>query len=279
MNERKIERRAFIISFCGNVLLFLLKLIAGIIIGSALLKADAVHSLTDVAVTVISFSGDLLSKRKKTSKFPFGYVKIANFTALLSAFALIFTAVMLFLSGESQNFSGGGELATVLVCVLAVIIKQILFFVVLKSAKAARSEILKADAWHHQADSLSSVAALVGSLFIAATFEAGEFICRLIISFLIIFVAVKIFISAFLSLVDYRANKEIELKICDFVAAKNNVTKVFIKTRRAGNGCFVVIYVQSTVNSVLELKALFSEISKEVEARFPYVYEAEVTIL
>lgn len=278
MNEGKRERRAFLISFCGNVLLFLLKLISGIIVGSALLKADAVHSLADIAVTIISFSGDLLSKRKKTPKFPYGYVKIANFTALLSAFALIVTAVMLFLSGESQS-SGGGELTTVLVCVFVVIIKQILFFAVLKSAKAARSEILKADAWHHQADSLSSVAALVGSLFIAAAFEAGEFICRLIISFLIIFVAVKILVSAFLSLVDYHAGKEIELQIRDFIAAKNNVSKVLLKTRRAGNGCFVTIYVQSSICCVSELKALFLEISKEVEARFPFVYEAEVAIL
>ena len=278
MNERKREKRAFLMSFSGNVLLFVVKLVTGFIACSELLKADAVHSLTDVVVTVVCFFGDALAKRKKGEKFKYGYVKIANFTALASSVALILTAVLLFCSGENQT-SGGGEILTISVCVFSIIVKQVLFYVVLKTARKSRSEILKADAWHHQADSLSSIAALVGSLFIAASFFVGEFVCRLILSALIAIVAVKIFVSAFLTLIDYYAGRQVEQSIIDFVLNIDGVSSCRVRTRRGGNGCFVVIYAQVSVCDVSALRELFCKIKKKVEARFPFVYEAEVTVL
>lgn len=265
-------------SFSGNVLLFVVKLVTGFIACSELLKADAVHSLTDVVVTVVCFFGDALARRKRGEKFKYGYVKIANFTALASSVALIFTAALLFCSGESQA-SGGGERLTISVCVFSIVVKQVLFFVVMKTSKKSCSEILKAEAWHHQADSLSSVAALVGSVFIAASCFVGEFVCRLILSALIAVVAVKIFVSAFLTLIDYYAGRQIEQRIIDFVLLTDGVTECRVRTRRGGNGCFVMIYAQVSVCDVSTLRELFCEIKKKVEARFPFVYEAEVTVL
>ena len=103
--------------------------------------------------------------------------------------------------------------------------------------------------------------------------------CRLILSALIAIVAVKIFVSAFLTLIDYYAGRQVEQSIIDFVLNIGGVSGCRVRTRKGGNGCFVVIYAQVSVCGVSALRELFCEIKKKVEARFPFVYEAEVTVL
>ena len=87
-----------------NLILSLIKIIGGVISGSAALIADGVHSLSDLAASLSVYVGIIISN-KKSDLFPQGLYKVENLVALVSAFAIFFAGYEIgkdVLFGESE---------------------------------------------------------------------------------------------------------------------------------------------------------------------------------
>ncbi len=156
-----------IVSIVTNGLLFGLKLWAGIISGSLALVADAWHTLSDSISSVIVIIGVKLSSRKPSEKHPFGYGKWEQIAALfigfmlgLIAFDFFRQSIIHFNAREAANF---GTIALV-VTIISVLAKEGLAQYALYLYRKTGNMAIKADAWHHRTDALSSVVVLVGIL-------------------------------------------------------------------------------------------------------------------
>ena len=156
-----------IIGIVANLILFGLKYWVGILSGSLALIADAWHTLSDSASSVIVVGSVKLSSRKADEKHPFGhgrYQQIASlFIALLLgiiAYEFLTDSIEKFRQHESTQF---GTLAIV-VTALSVLVKEGMAQYAYRAYRKTGFETLKADGWHHRSDALSSAVVLTGIL-------------------------------------------------------------------------------------------------------------------
>ncbi|MEN8229169.1 MAG: cation diffusion facilitator family transporter [Bacteroidota bacterium] len=156
-----------IIGIVANLILFGLKYWVGIVTGSLALIADAWHTLSDSASSVIVVGSVKLSSRKADERHPFGHGRYQQIASLFIAFLLgiiayeFFTdSIEKFLQHESTQF---GMLA-ILVTALSVVVKEGMAQYAYWAYRKTGLETLKADGWHHRSDALSSGVVLIGIL-------------------------------------------------------------------------------------------------------------------
>lgn len=154
-----------IVSIILNTFLFVLKYWAGIVSGSIALIADAWHTLSDSISSLVVIAGIKMSVRKPTKKHPFGFGRIEQISALFVAFILGIVAYEImresidkYLNNESSNY---GTIAIV-VTIISILSKEALAQFSFWAFRKTNYITLRADAWHHRSDALSSVIVLVG---------------------------------------------------------------------------------------------------------------------
>lgn len=156
-----------ILSIVGNLLLFGLKYWAGIVSGSLALIADAWHTLSDSASSVVVIGSVKLSSRKADDRHPFGHGRYQQIASIFIAFMLGIIAWEFF-SGSIEKFraheaSQFGPLA-IAVTSLSILLKEGLAQYAYYTYRKTGFETLRADGWHHRSDALSSLVVLIGIL-------------------------------------------------------------------------------------------------------------------
>ena len=157
-----------IIGIIANLILFALKYWAGVVSGSLALIADAWHTLSDSASSLIVVGSVKLSSRKADESHPFGHGRYQQIASLFIAFLLgiiayefLINSIEKFRLHESTQF---GTLAIV-VTALSVIVKEGMAQYAYWTYRKTGLETLRADGWHHRSDALSSGVVLLGILF------------------------------------------------------------------------------------------------------------------
>ena len=155
------------ISIIGNTVLFFLKYWAGIVTGSLALIADAWHTMSDTVSSVIVLIAGKVSRKPADDDHPFGHGRAEHIAAIIIgvllaivAFDFIVGAVEKFSSKEKTIFGVVAWIATI----VSIISKEAMAQYAFWAAKKTNSSILKADAWHHRSDALSSIVILIGLL-------------------------------------------------------------------------------------------------------------------
>jgi len=87
----KKGQKAALVAGLATVFFAIAKAIAGFISGSIVLMADAIHSATDSFSTFFAWFGLKIAQKEPTEKFPYGFYKVENITALIVS-GLIFFA-------------------------------------------------------------------------------------------------------------------------------------------------------------------------------------------
>lgn len=156
------------ISIIGNIILFVLKYIAGIMSGSVALIADAWHTLTDSLSSIILIIGIRVSRKPPDEEHPFGHGRAEWISSLLIGIFML--AVGLSFMQESigrlknhQDFEYG--LMAWIATIVSILVKEGMAQLSFRGARVTGLLSLKADGWHHRTDSLSSVLILIGLIF------------------------------------------------------------------------------------------------------------------
>ncbi|TKG92367.1 cation transporter [Puteibacter caeruleilacunae] len=166
-NNKKINIRLGWLSILGNLVLFALKYWAGIVSGSIALIADAWHTLSDSATSIVLIIGSKAASKPADDEHPFGHGRAEHFSALIIGFLLAIVAFQ-FLHDSGRHLvhherANYGTLAIV-VTITSIIVKEALAQASFWGYRKNKSTALKADAWHHRTDALSSVIVLGGIL-------------------------------------------------------------------------------------------------------------------
>ena len=200
-----------IIGIVANLILFALKYWAGIVSGSLALIADAWHTLSDSASSVIVIGSVKLSTKKPDDKHPFGhgrYQEIASlFIALLLgiiAWEFLSGSIVKFREHESTQF---GTLAIVVTAV-SVLVKEGMAQYAYWAYRKTGMETLKADGWHHRSDALSSAVVLFGIL-LGSRFWWIDSVLGFLISLMLIYAVFEIVKNSIEKLLGSKPNKEL----------------------------------------------------------------------
>ncbi|MGV8814720.1 MAG: cation diffusion facilitator family transporter [Gelidibacter sp.] len=174
MNNVQTAIRTTYFSIIGNTALALIKGLAGVFGNSYALIADAIESTTDIFASLLVLVGFKYAKRPADENHPYGHGKIEPLiTFAVVAFLVVSATVIAYTSIQNiQTPHETPESWTLIVLGLIIIWKEISFQIVIKKSKQTNSSSLKADAWHHRSDAITSVMAFIG-ISIALIFGKG----------------------------------------------------------------------------------------------------------
>jgi cation diffusion facilitator family transporter len=245
-------------SIAGNAVLALCKALAGYFGHSYALIADAIESTADVLASFLVLFGLKYASRPADKNHPYGHGRIEPLITFMVVGFLIMSAVVI--AHESiQNIGTPHELPapwTLIVLGAIIIWKEVSFQLVLKRSKETNSSSLKADAWHHRSDAITSVAAFVGisiALFMGKGYESADDWAALFASFFILYNSYLIFRPALGEIMDEHVYDDIieEIRgIAQTVEGVSNTEKCFI--RKVGLKYNVDLHAR--VNAMLTVK-------------------------
>jgi cation diffusion facilitator family transporter len=154
-----------------NTALAILKLLAGIVGHSYALIADAIESAADVFSSLVVWRGLRLSARMADERYPFGYGKAESLAAATVGLMLLGAAAGIAILSIREILTPHHLPApyTLVVLVAVVVVKEVLFRTVLRVGLEVDSAAVRADAWHHRSDAITSAAAFVGIAVALAT--------------------------------------------------------------------------------------------------------------
>ena len=147
-----------------NAMLTVVKLVAGIVGNAYALVADAIESATDMIASLVVWSGLRIASREADNRYPFGYGR-AEPIAAATVGAIMFgaaTAIAIEAIREIRTPHHAPAPFTLAVLAVVIVVKEVLAKRVMKASEQSGSVVVRADAWHHRADAITSGAAFIG---------------------------------------------------------------------------------------------------------------------
>ncbi|MFH4963928.1 cation diffusion facilitator family transporter [Gaetbulibacter sp. M235] len=174
MSNEQTAIKTTYFSIIGNTSLALIKGIAGVFGNSYALIADAIESTTDIFSSLLVLFGLKYANRPADENHPYGHGKIEPLiTFLVVAFLVTSATVIAYESIQNiQTPHKTPKPWTLIILGCIILWKEISFRIVIKKSKETNSSSLKADAWHHRSDAITSVMAFIG-ISIALIFGKG----------------------------------------------------------------------------------------------------------
>jgi len=183
------------LSIIVNVILFIVKLIMGTLLNSVSLLADAVHSLSDVITSAMVIFGFSVATKPPDDKHPFGHGRAERIVAIVIACLLIVVGFEFFINGLDRFKSPVPITANWFIIILlgfTIIVKEFLSNISFNLGKMIDSASLKADAWHHRTDAISTALVIFGFILYRLKLYYLDGIIGMIIAAFIIYVGISL---------------------------------------------------------------------------------------
>lgn len=259
MTNEQTAVKATYFSLIGNTSLAIIKGLAGFFGNSYALIADAIESTTDIFSSFLVLFGIKYSNRPADENHPYGHGRAEPLITFLVVGFLITSAVII--AHESiiniQTPHNLPKTWTLFVLGAIIIWKEISFRIVLKRSLESNSSSLKADAWHHRSDAITSVAAFVGisiALFLGKGYESADDWAALFASTFILYNSYLIFRPALGEIMDEHLYDNVVLsirKVAGTVEGIVTTEKCFI--RKSGMKYHVDLH--AVVDATISVKA------------------------
>ncbi|QHT70736.1 cation transporter [Rhodocytophaga rosea] len=203
-----------LISILANALLAIVKGIAGIFGNSYALIADAIESTSDIFSSLIVWAGLKVASKGPDSDHPYGHGKAEPLATIVVALLLIGAAILIAIQSVKNILTPHKVPAPFTLVVLGgvIVLKEFLFRRINQTGKQINSTAVKADAWHHRSDAITSFTAFLGitiALIGGEGYENADDWAALIASVIIVFNAYHIFIPAMGEIMDVAPPEEI----------------------------------------------------------------------
>lgn len=276
LDECKIIRKLSCVSIAGNIVLTVFKLFAGIWGNSGALVSDAIHSLSDVFTTVIAWIGVKISKQDADEKHQYGHERLECVASLILGTILLITGLGIGKAGI-ENLLDKSYLDAEIPAFIALIAafvsilgKEAMYWYTRYYAKMINSQAFMADAWHHRADAISSIGALIGVSGAMLGYPVMDLLASLFICIFILKVSYDIMGDAFSKLLDTSCGLDYEKKLHDFIAGQENVKSVdMLQSRMFGNKVYVDLEISVDGDiSLREAHDIAEHVHTEVEKHF-----------
>ncbi|MBQ7521458.1 MAG: cation transporter [Clostridia bacterium] len=284
--SKSVAIRISAVTIALNFLLTVFKFIAGIVGKSGAMLSDAIHSASDVISTIIVIIGFILSRKKSDIHHQYGHERLECVSALILAGILGvtgagigYTGLKTIVSQNYQNLETPTSLALV-ASIISILVKEMMYWYTVLGAKKINSASLKADAWHHRSDALSSVGSLIGIFGAMQGVKILDPIACVVISLFILKATYDIVKDAVDKMIDRSCDEETVARMTTLVMEQDGVKRLdVIRTRLFGNKIYVDIEISADEN--LRLKdshAISQNVHDVIEKEFPLVKHCMVHV-
>lgn len=259
VSDPKVRNRygicAGIIGIVSNAILFVIKIVAGIIGGSITIIADAINNLSDAGSSVVTLVGFKLSSTPPDKDHPFGHARYEYVTGLLVSMMVLFLGIALLKSSIEKVISPTPvevSVFTYVVLSISIVMKLVQMLVYKDFSKAISSNALKASAQDSRNDSLTTLAVLISTIIIDVCGDrinpkvSVDGIMGIAVSLFIIVSSVLLLKDAISPLLGEKPPKELVDKITAKILSYDGVIGVhdLVVHSYGANHCFVVAHVE-----------------------------------
>ena len=273
-------RRITLVGSAGNVLLVIVKFIAGVVGHSSAMIADAVHSLSDLLTDFIVLLFVGISARPQDSSHDYGHGKFETLASLMVSIALIGAAIGIIVSGASKfaAWLGGADLQSpgrlaLWVAVISILVKELMYQYTARKGRDLESQALVANAWHHRSDALSSIGAAIGvagAVLLGGRWTVLDPLASIVVGAMLIAVALKIMRPSLGELTDESLSEAQESEIMGIISSFPEVSEPHnLRTRHIGNKVAIEAHIRMDgALSLQEAHERTTDIENRLKERF-----------
>jgi len=242
-------RRITWIGLIGNILVSGLKLVVGIIGSSQAVVADAVHGISDITTDVAILVGVRYWSPPPDEHHPYGHRRIEAIVTLGIGAALGAAGLVIAYEGIASvrdEHIRQPSMVALIGALVSIVTKEILYRWTHAVGRRVGSSAVRANAWHHRSDALSSIPAAIAVAVAAMKPELSfvDHIGAVIVAMFILHASWKIMKPALAELSDTGAPGDVIELIHEAAAATDGVMDVHkVRTRCMGPAVMVDLHI------------------------------------
>lgn len=248
-NKKHYIKQVTIVGMIVNVVLSVMKLFIGFIANSQALIADGIHSFSDLTTDFSIIFCVKFWLQPADREHPYGHQKIELLVTVFIAVILMIIGLTILFKAVFSLQSHTNEtprLIAFFVALISIISKEILYRYTIKKSDQLKSTALKANAWHHRSDAISSlpvaIAIVISSVFPNLVFV--DYIGAILVSVFIIYPSFKMIKDSISNLLDESVDKKTFEEILNIAQNIPNVRDAHdIRTRKIGETIFVDMHI------------------------------------
>ena len=256
-NQQRYQatRKVTLIGIIINILLSMVQLIGGIFTHSQALIADGMHTLSDLASDFVVLFASKLASKDADEDHPYGHERIETVATVVLGMALAGVAVGIALNAldrliHFEKLLQPTSLA-ILLALVAIVAKEGLYQYTIHIANKIDSNLLRANAWHHRSDAISSLLVALGvagsALLQIPWLDA---VAAILVAIMIFYMGVRLILDSTMELVDTSVELDKVSKIKTFISQLEGVESLHsLRTRKMGSKVLADVHIQ--VNSYL----------------------------
>lgn len=261
-------------SLLVNVGLCVLKIVAGLMVGSMAVVADGIHSLSDMVTDVAVLLGHRLGSKAPDQKHPYGHGRWETFSSGFVGLVLITVGGGMIYSvarAIAQNRVVEPRLTILVVALVSVIAKEALYRMTLRVAQQTRSSALYANAWHQRSDALSSVAVIVGFMALRLGFSFGDHLAALAVGLMVILVGGRVLLQCWDELTESAVDHDTVVLIERTIDANPAIHDWHkLRTRSLGREIFLDLHILVDAElSITEAHNIAEGLEAAIERQLP----------
>lgn len=231
-----------------NLFLSIIKIFFGYIAQSQSLIADGFHSLSDLISDGMVLVAAKHSHREADEDHPYGHGRFETVVTVALGLLLIVVAGGIAVDAvrrmlEPDALMHPGIMALV-VAAISIVANEFLYFYTIRVGNKFNSNMLKANAWHHRSDSISSVIVLVGVGGTMMGFQFLDAVAAIGVAAMIIKIGWDLALQSVRELVDTALERETVESINETIMNVDGVRELHsLRTRRMGGEALVDVHV------------------------------------
>lgn len=164
--RQKAMRNTSVVAAIVNLALTIAKVFFGIVGQSHALIADGIHSLADLSTDLMVWFAAKYSNQPADKEHPYGHARIETAFTVGLGVVLIATAIGIVVDSAQRLLNPELILQptpiVLLIAFISIVANEGLYQYTMRTAREFNSSLLRANAWHHRSDAISSIVVLVG---------------------------------------------------------------------------------------------------------------------
>lgn len=247
--RHRATRRVALVGMATNVVLTVAQVLGGIFTHSQALIADAMHTLSDLVGDVVVLFASHHASKDADDNHPYGHGRIETLATVILGLLLGGVAVAIFMRAW-ERLGGDAPLVApdpwaMFFAILAIAGKEALYHYTVHVARRIHSPMLKASAWHHRSDAISSVLVLLAIAGAQFGFPWLDAVAAVLVAAMIFYMAIRLILESTSELVDTGLDAQEVEDIRAFILAIHGVENIhLLRTRRMGGKVLADVHLQ-----------------------------------
>lgn len=244
----RASRRVALVGMTTNALLVVGQVLVGIVGHSQALVADGMHTLADLSSDLLVLYALKHSAKEADEEHPYGHARIETAVTLVLGVLLLLVGIGIATRAGMRLMDPAAIVApsaiTLWVSGFTILAKEGLYRYTMHTARRFDSDMLKASAWHHRSDAISSIVVFLGIAGTIAGIQALDALAALGVALFVARIGIQLGWPAISELVDTGLDQEQLQHIRNTILAVDGVRALhLLRTRRIGGRALVDVHI------------------------------------